>query len=138
MARFDTAGIDDIIQSLIQMGEGSGELADELLLAGAEEVKQAWKTAALQHGLKDTGDMINSIGYPREPKDINGIRSIDIYPQGKDRKGVRNAEKAFIWHYGTSKRPGKHWIDDADKLSAPEVERVFTEKYDEFLQKEGK
>lgn len=151
MARFDTSGIDDIIDQLVRMGEGTGEIADSMLMAGAEEVKKAWKQAAKSHKLKDTGDMINSIGYANSPKTANEIRMIDIYPQGKDRKGVRNAEKAFILHYGASSRvarkrsenkkypgqgiPATHWVDDADKLAEPEVERVFTEIFDKFVNK---
>ena len=68
MARFDTSGIDDIIDQLVRMGEGTGEIADSMLMAGAEEVKKAWKQAAKSHKLKDTGDMINSIGYANSPK----------------------------------------------------------------------
>lgn len=153
MARFRTDGLDDLIADMTAMGESTGELADEMLMAGAEEVKQCWKFSAAMHGLKHTGDMIESIGYPRKPRNIHGIRSIDIYPQGKDRKGVRNAEKAFILHYGTSgakhraarkgkkyKGPGipaKHWVDDADDMAGDRVETKLYTIYDDWLEKHG-
>ena len=73
---------------------------------------------------RDTGAMIESIGYARPTAGIESAKSIDIYPQGVDGKGVRNAEKAFILHYGTSKIPGSRWVDDADRYSeetAPEA-----------------
>lgn len=133
MARFDTSGIDDIIEEVTRLGEVGQAVGDEMLLAGAEEVKTAWKISAGMHGHKDTGDMIDSIGFPKKPKDVGGIRMIDIYPQGKDRKGVKNAEKAFILHYGTSNIPASHWVDDADEEAGPRVQEAFEEVFDKFL-----
>lgn len=60
--------------------------------------------------------MIESIDFARQAKMLGQIRYIDIYPQGKDRHGVRNAEKAFILHYGTKRIAATHWVDDADRL----------------------
>lgn len=139
MARFDTSGIDDIIKDLTEMGEDIGPTADKMLMAGAEEVKKAWKAAAEKHGLRDTGQMIDSIGYPKKPKNIDGIRSIDIYPQGKNRDGVRNAEVAFIQNYGAPHRNIKatHFVDDADKASAEPVQHAMEEIYNEFLREKG-
>lgn len=133
MARFETKGIDNIIDDVIRLGEAGEEIGDEMLMAGAEEVKKAWKESAEKHKLKDTGDMIDSIKYPRQPKKVSDIRQIDIYPQGKDRKGVRNAEKAFIHHYGTSKIATTGWVDDADQAAGPEVQKVMEKIWDDFL-----
>lgn len=137
MARFDTSGIDEIVESMVKAGEGTGELADEMLMAGAEEVKAAWRESAKKNNLVDTGDMLGSINYPKSPKTIGDIRTIDIHPQGKDRKGVRNAEKAFILNYGTSKRDATHWIDEADTESAPKVEGKLKQIYDDYLKRKG-
>lgn len=133
MARFKTDGLDEIISDMDRMGESlNGEVADKMLLAGAEQVKIAWRNSAKKHKHRDTGAMIESIGYARTPEDVNGVRTIDIYPQGVDEKGVRNAEKAFILHYGTSKITGSHWVDDADrecdKTVIPAMRRVFEDE----------
>ncbi len=133
MARFNTSGLDELMADMKRMGEMTGETAEKMLMAGAEEVKKAWKASAEKHGHRDTGDMINSIGYPKKVKTVSEIKSVDIYPQGKDRKGVRNAEKAFILHYGTSRIPGSGWVDDADQLSAEPVQKAMTEIWDEHL-----
>ncbi len=139
MARFNTSGIDDIINEMKRIGELVGDTADNMLMAAAEEDKKAWKQAAEMHGLIDTGDMVNSVGYPKKPSTVNGVRQIDIYPQGKDRKGVRNAEKAFINHYGS---PGKnieatHWVDDADKLAAEPVQKAMENEFDKLINRKG-
>lgn len=60
--------------------------------------------------------MFDSIDYSKKSKHVGSIKWIDIYPQGKDRNGMRNAEKAFLIHYGTSQIPASHWVDDADRL----------------------
>ncbi len=117
MARFDTSGLDEVLSQMERMNQKSGEAAAAMLQAGAEQVKQSWKTAAETHGHRDTGDMIESIGFAREPKAAGGVKYIDIYPQGKDSHGERNAKVAFVLHYGTSKLKGSRWIDDADRLS---------------------
>lgn len=133
MARFDMSGLDPIIDQMRTLGQDTGPVANAMIMAGAEQVKIAWKRSAEEHHLRDTGDMIESIGYPREPKKIGDALTIDIYPQGKDRKGVRNAEKAFILHYGTSRRPATRWVDDADAYCETTVVPAMARIWDEFM-----
>ncbi len=137
MARFDVSGMDDIIKQMAALGKLVGETADEMLMAGAEVVKEAWRDSAEEHDHRVTGDMIDSIGYPRHPDTINGIRTIDIYPQGKDSKGVRNAEKAFILHYGTKKSKGSHWVDGADRISGERVTPAMEQIWHKKLEQKG-
>lgn len=133
MARFDMGGLDGVINDMRRMGQASGEVADAMLLTGAAEVREAWRRSAEEHGHRDTGDMIESIGYPRAPVNIGGAKSIDIYPQGVDRRGKRNAEKAFILHYGTSRVQGSRWVDDADKYCEGTVVPAMIEVWDRWL-----
>ncbi len=149
MARFEVEGLDVLLDEMKRYDQLSGPTADKMLLAGAEEVKQAWKGEAERRQFKDTKAMINSIGFPRAVKRASDILSIDIYPQGKDKRGVRNAEKAFILHWGTSssstskrKRKKKFsgpgiprtlWVDDADRASGPRVLDAYTRIWDAFL-----
>lgn len=151
MARFDTQGLNELLVELAYYDMQTGPTADRMLLAGAEVVKDAWKQEATRRKFCDTGAMINSIGYPRAVKSAADIRSVDIYPQGADKRGTRNAEKAFVLHWGTQsaasvkrrKKKGKkfsgpgipatHWVDDADRLSGPGVMEAYTRIWDEFL-----
>jgi hypothetical protein len=149
VARFEVEGLDFIIADMKRYGELAGETAQEMLMAGAEEVKQAWKGEAERRQFKDTKAMIDSIGFPRSTKRASDILSIDIYPQGKDARGVRNAEKAFILHWGTNSKstrrrkskkkfsgpgiPRTLWVDDADRASGPRVMDAFTRIWDAFL-----
>ena len=137
MARFDTSGLDDVVRYLERMDMTTGELADRMLLAGAAEVREAWQEAATLHKHRLTDQMYHSINYARTPKTVEGVRMIDIYPQGKDDKGVRNAEKAFITHYGTSTRPGSRWIDDADEISGRTVVPAMLRVYEDYMRDIG-
>ena len=134
MARFDVSGLDETIEEMKRLGQMAGQTADAMLMAGAEEVRKAWRQSAEEHRHRDTGDMIASIGFARKPKEIGSIRTIDIYPQGKDKRNIRNAEKAFILHYGTTKIRGSRWIDDADKISEQTVVPAMIRVWEQFLQ----
>ncbi len=137
MASFDTSGIDEIITEMKKLGKLVGPTADRMLCAGAEEVKKAWKSAAEKHGLRDTGDMISSIGFSKKPKGSDSLRTIDIYPQGKDRKGKRNAEKAFILHYGTKHIKATHWVDDAHDAATAPVKEAMETQFNKMLEGKG-
>lgn len=134
MARFDVSGLDETIEEMKRLGQMTGQTADAMLMAGADEVRKAWRQSAEEHRHRDTGDMIASIGFARKPKDVGSIRSIDIYPQGKDKRNIRNAEKAFILHYGTTKIRGSRWVDDADKISEQTVVPAMIRVWEQFLQ----
>ena len=131
MASLNVSGFDELIDELKAAGQmANEELVGEMLRAGAEEVKKAWKEVATERDFHDSGDMIESIGFARKPKDIADARIIEVYPQGTDKKtGVRNAEKAFLLHYGWSSFSPTHWVDEADeRATEPAIkamERVF-------------
>ena len=133
MARYNMSGLDPIIDEMQALGEESGAVAQEMILAMAEAVKQAWKRSAEEHGHRDTGEMINAIGYPRGPQTIGDAITVDIYPQGKDQHGVRNVEKAFLLHYDTSKLKASYWVDTADAYSEQTAIPAAEQIWDKFI-----
>lgn len=118
----------DEIQSLFEKDSMRGErLAPEMLKAGAavlvEEQKKESdfmvKTGKLRligkRHLKSrsTGALTASIKASRI-KQSGMTSSIEIYPHGTDRKGIRNAEKGFIANYGAGHISGYPWMDEAN------------------------
>jgi len=150
MAKLRTTGIDDLILSMKELGELSGEVADEMLLRAAEELKKAWREAIVRHGLVNTGGLRDSVGY-ESIKQEGDVKRIDVLPLGKStqmknqktgktykrKKAVRFAEIAFINHYGTSSRPATHFVDTAEELAKGKVEQVMNEIWTETLKKKG-
>lgn len=140
MARFDVTGLEQTIKNMEEMGEASGEVAKAMLMAAAGEVRTAWQDAIVQfdhigkYKKRKGGEMLASVGFPRRPKSVKGIMSIDIYPQGVDSRGVRNAEKAFIAHYGRVHQTGTGFVDVADENSTQPVYNTMTTIWDEFLE----
>ena len=63
-------------------------------------------------------------------KKSGSARVTTIYPHGKDAKGVRNAEKAYIIHYGTSKRRGDHFVDEAEERAMDAAEQTMQEVWE--------
>lgn len=134
MARLDTSGLDDLIAEMERMGQSSGDVAEAMVNAAAVVIRDVWKETAEKYDLHDTGDMIRSIGFPTPPQKIGAAIFRDVYPQGKDSKGVRNAEKAFLLHYGTSRIKAKYWVDEAEAISGPRVQKRLEEIWGEFLE----
>lgn len=137
MASFKTSGdlIDDIAKELEQLGEDvSGQLGQEMLDEGANIIEFNWVKSIKNHNHIDTGDMVNSVGVAKGTK---AKKFRDIYPQGKDSKGVRNAEKAFIAHYGKSGQLGDRFVDEAEANSDAECAVAMQRKLDEYIEKKG-
>lgn len=134
MARFNMSGLDETVREMQRLGQQSGEAAKAVLQAGAERVKTAWRAAIMAHGLVRSGDMLGSVGFKRSPKKAGDMLSIDVYPQGVDYKGVRNAEKAFILHYGTSTHTPTRFVDDAETMGEAMAVPAMEEVWDQYIQ----
>ena len=135
MASMDTSGLDELVNQMRRLGQDVGPVADEMLNTAAGIIQDQWKATAKRYGHVDTGAMVDSVDSPVKGNARAMYR--DIYPQGTDAKGVRNAEKAFILHYGKHNMPGTYWVDDAEDKAVPEAIAACQEIWDRFLASEG-
>ena len=132
MALFEAEGFDELVADLKKNADLLDSAAPEMLQAGAAVVADAWRDAIQSHGLIDTGDMLDSVA-PSNLVNSSTEKKIAVYPQGRDRKGIRNAEKAFINHYGASRRKATHFVDDAEtKAEGPAVEAMAAVWYEKL------
>ena len=72
--------------------------------AGAAAERMRADTLAAGHGApgisrRATGAMLAAVG-PNEYREVLGGGRMDVYPQGTDARGVRNATKAYVLNYG--------------------------------------
>lgn len=134
MATIDTSGLDEMIRAMERLGQNTEAVASVMLEAGAQDIQSAWKESMEEHRLRDTGDMIDSVIVA---KGAGGARYRDILPNGKDRKGVRNAEKAFVLHYGRNgarKIKATYWLDDAEAQGNVRVENTVNGLWGQYLE----
>lgn len=101
MARFSVNGFELVENQLGRMGR---PMLRRIVEAGAKAAEKRMAENTERHRHVRTGDMMGAIGD-------NGIReymggaSTEVYPQGDDREGERNATKAYVINYGRGKRP---------------------------------
>lgn len=120
MASIKFRGLKEIEIAYMSQAEGTAEKVERMLVSGAQINTQAQKKSIEQHNLIDTKSMMNSVRPTKVKKSAIGA-VIYVYPQGKDNKGVKNAAKAFIKEYGTSKTPGTRWMTAANESSAGKI-----------------
>lgn len=130
--KLEVKGIYELAIELAKMGKSADAVADEMLKAGANEVVDAWQEAIKELGLIDTGDLYNSIAPKKKTEYYGGIKSIEVNPQGYDRRKQSNARKAWALDKGVPSKNIKayHHLDlaheKADERVAPAMQAVFT------------
>lgn len=135
MALFRGEGFDELLADLQKDKDLFDAAAPEMLQAGGEVIANAWRDAIRANDLVDTGDMLNAVRVFDVATEH--VKKVTVYPEGRDRKGVRNAEKAFINHYGASRRKATHFVDDAEtNAKDPAIEAMAAVWYSK-LESEG-
>ena len=132
MAYLTWKGLDEVYREMQRAGETVGDTAQRMIEAGGQECIKAWKTAIGMYGHgepgesgRSTGEMQRAVGMKFVKKD--GKRCAEIYPLGKNSRGVRYAEIAFILHYGRSNMKGDHFVDEAERISEDNAVPVMQE-----------
>lgn len=142
------SGLDKLKNDIAKLADAvGGEIPEKMLDAGAEAAVQEWKDGIVRSKHVDKGDMLASVGVAPETK--TG-RKREIYPLGTDRKGVRNAEKAFVLNYGrgngTTKRKkrresnvkalkGDRFADKIQKAAEESTYKAMARVFDEETRK---
>ena len=132
-----TTGLDDLITDLENNWEQASEIFDEMLGIAADESEKSWKAAIDKHGLVASGDMKDSVKSDMNKKAAGGLKIVTTFPRGKDKRGVRNALKAFVNHYGSKRNNATHFVDDIEKDLADRVPELLFTRWQAF-QREGK
>lgn len=133
MGKVTTSGLNKLINNLSNFAEDFSEMEDKILDEAGEIFVEEWKEGIEQFGHVDTGDMQKSVKAKRSKKDA----SVEIYPHGKDRHGVRNAQKAAILHYGSSSIKGDRFVDDIEEKGEEKAVEAAEEIYYDTLEKKG-
>lgn len=115
MAKFDTKGLDEVAAYMLKQDEATLKIVPEMLKAGGAVIQEAQKKQinALFNSSRSTGALRDSIKVSNVKDGKDGSKKVEIYPNGKDKHGVRNATKGFVLNYGRSNMPARPWFDAA-------------------------
>lgn len=103
MATVRVNGFELVEAQLNRMGR---PMIRRIVEAGAKAAEKRMAENTEKHRHTRNRDMLESIGE-NEYREFLGGGSVDVYPQGEDRKGVRNATKAYVINYGKGRNPTK-------------------------------
>lgn len=122
MAKFISTGMMGVIDRLDRMAGASDSMKREMLESAANIYVDTWKRVIRAKGHVRSGDMADSVGTVFSDESVGDAT---VYPQGKDRRGVRNAEKAFLLHYGWGRKKGNHFVEQIEReAEVPAVEAM--------------
>lgn len=133
MARFNVVGLDDLQEQMLQRAKIAEEAVPEMLKAGGAVMQEAQRAEirTMFRSRRSTGDLAVSIVVSKIKERDNG-KMVEVYPDGKDRHGVRNATKGFVLQYGRKNMPARPWFTAANTKAADavndEMRRVWEAK----------
>ncbi len=129
MAKFELTGLGDIEKMLLNRETTVTAAVPDMIQAGADELIKAEQEEIERLKLVDTGDMKKSVKATKIRKTDSG-GFVEVYPQGKDRKGVSNATKAFVAQYGKSGMSARPWLTAARAKSGEKVSAAIRKVWD--------
>lgn len=136
MAKFNVVGLDDMQERMLRQEQIAEEAVPEMLKAGGAVMQEAQKAEIRKmfRSHRSTGDLAASV-IVSKIKEKNDAKMVEVYPDGKDRHGVRNATKGFVLQYGRKNMPARPWFTAANTKAADavnaEMRRVWEAKQNE-------
>ena len=141
MAKLHFDGLNAVEMRMARLAGKLDAAVEDTLKAGAEKHVDARKGEIRRRGFVDSGAMLKGVKARMQEDSRNGNKSMVIYSAGKDKHGVRNAEKEYLLHYGVKggrsgqRIPSSHWVDEAERKGQQEAAEAM-EKAWEFATKE--
>lgn len=134
MARLSVEGLEELMQDLESVAEIPDGVAFEMLNNQADVVCLAHQKQIMADDMVDTGQLFASVGRDAVKRE-GADRHIEVYPKGRRKNGVRNAEVGFILEYGTPGRdiPARNWMQRANDSCADRTTEAARQVYDEYL-----
>ncbi len=132
MGSFKINGLDSLINDLSALAALPDSVAEDMLNAGADIIEAEQHKTAKSMGVYDTGVTEGSIKKTKVKKTATG-KSIDIFPQGVNSDGNRNAEVAFINEFGKIGQPARQFIRTANEAAEERATEAEEKVYNDFL-----
>lgn len=123
MAQFSYDGVDALNAQLGKMADRG--MIERIVKAGGQAAVDRMRHNIMEKRHAKTRDMLESVGMTDYRETLNGA-TVYVYPLGDDRKGQRNATKAFVINYGLQRHQHPHSADHFITGDA-QVERIVQE-----------
>ena len=132
MGRLEINGIDALMSDFAALAELPNSVVEDILNAEADVIEKAQKKTAKRMGVYDTGITAESIKRTKVKK-VGSESFLSVYPQGKNERGDRNAEVAFVNEYGKEGQPARPFIRTANEEAGDEAVQDGEKVYHKFL-----
>lgn len=137
MANMEVDGLDRLLEDFSAIADLPDEVAEAMLDAEAKIVEDAQVYTGMKKGVYRTGETLMAVARGKMKRAKDGSRAKHVYPRGKNSRGIRNAEVAFINEYGAPNRdiPARQFIREANESAADPAVEAAAKVMDEFLEK---
>ena len=134
MGRLSYHGVETLISAMSDLANLPDSVTDEILGAEAAVIADAQQAEAAKKwvGHYATGTTARSIARGKIKK-VGLKKTISIFPQGKNVRGSRNAEVAFINEYGKKGQPARSAIRVATIAKEKEAVEAGEKVYHTYL-----
>lgn len=133
MAKLYTVGTEAITREILNESKRAANAIPKMLNAGADElIKYEQRTTGemfTERSDRSNGDLEKSIGKGKI-QERNGKKEIDVYPQGKNRRGQRTAEYGSILQYGRKNMTAKEWYSQARQKGDIKVNEAMMKEWE--------
>ena len=129
MARFEVNGIEGFEDKILKREAAATAAVPAMLKAAVlVDAQQAEIRSTFQSG-RVTGDLASSI-KATSVKKKDSTQYVEVYPQGTNRRGERNATVGFVHQYGRSNMPARPWFTSANEKAAGEVQEAMRQEWE--------
>ena len=131
MATFNVVGFDEVEKAMLRRTAAAQKAVPAMLEAGAEVLvkEQKKQVLAMLSSDRSTGDLEKSIQRGKVQGD-DTEKYIEVYPQGKNHRGERNATVGFVQEYGRTNMPARPWMTTANELAADAVHEAMAKEWE--------
>lgn len=134
MATFSFDGVSDLMLSMQKIAEIPEDVQSDMLNAEADVVLKAIKDKGEAYGVHRTGETLAHIRKGKVKRDKDGNLCIYITFNGKNEKGTRYAEIAFINNFGKKNQPARPFVTDGVIASEDRAAKEGEAVYNKWLQ----
>ena len=138
MARMTVDSAELNNSALDRLGAQARPMIKRIVMAGAGAAEQRMRQNIQQRRHVRNGDMLGAVGDNGYREFFRGGQT-EVYPQDEDRKGVRNATKAYVINYGRGGvrrrgRMGDRFITGDEKNTEAAVAQAMQAESDRIME----